>query len=71
MTTTTWTVTGMTCDHCANAITEDVVELDGVETVVVDRPAGTMTVTTTTEVADTLISETVAEAGNYAATRVS
>lgn len=71
MTTSTWAVTGMTCDHCASAITEDVSELDGVSTVVVDRPNDSMTVTTTTEVADSLISETVAEAGNYTASRTS
>jgi copper chaperone len=33
MTTTTYKVTGMTCEHCVNAVTTEVSALDGVSTV--------------------------------------
>lgn len=69
MTTTTWTVTGMTCDHCANAIVEEVSEVAGVEGVTVDRPTGRMTVDTSAAVADDAITDAVSEAGNYTASK--
>lgn len=71
MTTSTWTITGMTCDHCANAIVEEVSELVGVDSVSVDRSAATMTLSTTAEISDSAVSEAVAEAGNYAARKQS
>lgn len=40
----TYTVSGMTCDHCAASITEEVVEVPGVTDVDVDVPAGLVTV---------------------------
>ena len=39
-TTTTYTVSGMTCDHCVAAVTEEVSKLDGVSRVDVDLVAG-------------------------------
>ena len=42
--TTSWTVTGMTCDHCVRAVTEEVSEVDGVTGVEVDLASGRMTV---------------------------
>ena len=30
MTTTTYTVTGMSCEHCVNAVTSELRSLDGV-----------------------------------------
>jgi copper chaperone len=39
-TTTTYSVTGMTCSHCVAAVTEEVSRLDGVSAVVVDLNAG-------------------------------
>jgi copper chaperone CopZ len=48
MTTTTYLVTGMSCDHCVHAVTEEVSGLDGVETVQVDlAPEGSSRVTVT------------------------
>ena len=32
MPTTSYVVTGMTCDHCVHAVTEEVSAVDGVET---------------------------------------
>ncbi|MEQ4546759.1 heavy-metal-associated domain-containing protein, partial [Nocardioides kribbensis] len=32
-TTSTWTVTGMTCGHCVASVTEELEEIDGVEQV--------------------------------------
>jgi copper chaperone len=40
MTTTTLHVTGMTCEHCVKAVTEELSALDGVENVSVDLVAG-------------------------------
>jgi copper chaperone CopZ len=44
--TATFQVAGMTCDHCANAVTEELGRLDGVSSVRVELvPAGTSVVT--------------------------
>lgn len=46
MTTTTYTVAGMTCGHCVAAVTEEVSRLDGVEEVTVElAPQGESLVT--------------------------
>ncbi|MFF7160349.1 heavy-metal-associated domain-containing protein [Streptomyces sp. NPDC008086] len=41
----TYTVSGMSCGHCAESITEEVVEVAGRTGVDVDVPAGRVTVT--------------------------
>jgi copper chaperone CopZ len=40
MTTTTYTVTGMSCEHCANAVTSELGGLSGVSAVTVDLVPG-------------------------------
>ena len=46
MTTATYQVTGMTCDHCAHAVTEELKNLDGVRKVAIDlKPGGESAVT--------------------------
>ena len=40
MTTHTYRVTGMTCEHCVKAVTEELTALDGVTSVTVDLAAG-------------------------------
>jgi copper chaperone len=40
----TYTVQGMTCGHCVNAVREEVSRIDGVRDVHVDLPTGTVTV---------------------------
>ena len=40
MTTTTYAVTGMSCEHCVNAVTTELGSLDGVSAVSVDLVTG-------------------------------
>jgi copper ion binding protein len=40
MTSTTLHVSGMTCDHCVRAVTEEIAAIDGVDAVDVDLVAG-------------------------------
>lgn len=43
--TNTYTVTGMTCGHCVQAVTTELIRLPGVHDVQVDLPAGVVGVT--------------------------
>lgn len=61
MSTTTYRVNGMTCEHCAHAVTEEVAALSGVDDAVVDLSAGTVAVAG--DVAETDVAAAVAEAG--------
>lgn len=64
MTTSTYTVAGMTCEHCVRSVTEEVSEIPGVTDLTVDLATGSLVVTTETEpVADDAVREAVAEAG--------
>jgi copper chaperone CopZ len=47
MSTTVWTVEGMTCGHCVKAVTEEVSSISGVTGVDVDLASGKVTVTPT------------------------
>lgn len=63
---TTIDVSGMTCSHCINAVTEELTSLAGVQEVAVDlNAAGTSQVTITSEqpLDPREVSEAVAEAG--------
>ena len=40
MATTTYTVRGMTCGHCVNAVTEEISEITGVTSVEIDLVEG-------------------------------
>lgn len=40
MTTQTYRVTGMTCEHCVAAVTDEITSLPGVESVSIDLVAG-------------------------------
>ena len=62
-TTNTYTVVGMTCDHCARAVQSEVAKLDGVESVDVDLDSGTVTVESTTPIDDDAFATAVDEAG--------
>ena len=44
MTDKTYAVTGMTCGHCVNAVTEEVTKIEGVTAVAVDLDRGRVTV---------------------------
>ena len=45
MTSRTYTVQGMTCEHCVRAVTEEVRKVPGVSDVHVDLTGGTVAVT--------------------------
>ncbi|MFV0461950.1 MAG: heavy-metal-associated domain-containing protein [Nostocoides sp.] len=62
-TTTTYTVTGMTCGHCVASVTEEVSEVAGVTDVQVDLDSSTMTVTSEVPVEKDTIAAAVTEAG--------
>lgn len=61
-------ISGMTCGHCAQHVTEELTELNAITNVLVDlEPNGTSTVTAVVdgEVSDAELREAVAEAGDY------
>ena len=59
----TYTVTGMTCEHCVRSVTEEVGALDGVTGVSVDLPTGNVTVASDKEVGVDEVRAAVEEAG--------
>jgi len=68
MTTTSYEVTGMSCEHCANAVTSELCRLDGVSAVVVDLdPDGLslVTVTSARPLTDDAVRAALDEAGGY------
>ncbi|MDO5499550.1 MAG: heavy-metal-associated domain-containing protein [Propionibacteriaceae bacterium] len=64
MTTTNYTVSGMTCGHCVSAVTEEVGALDGVKAVNVQLD-GAMLIESDERLPLSAITEAVAEAGDY------
>lgn len=62
-TTQTWTVTGMTCEHCVASVTEEVAGLPGVRAVDVVLPNGTLTVAADAPLGDDDVRRAVEEAG--------
>jgi copper chaperone CopZ len=68
MTTQTYPVTGMTCGHCAHAVTTELKALDGVTDVDVDLVAGgtsTVTVTSSRPLQESQDAAALDEAGDY------
>jgi copper chaperone CopZ len=68
MTTQTFNVTGMTCGHCAGAVTSELKALDGVNDVDVDLVAGgtsTVTVTSEAPLEEAKVVGALEEAGDY------
>ncbi|GAA4621046.1 heavy-metal-associated domain-containing protein [Saccharopolyspora hordei] len=63
MTTRTFTVSGMTCGHCATSVTEELSELPGVTDVQVAVESGQVTVTSEQELSREAVSAAVTEAG--------
>ncbi|MEV1288152.1 copper ion binding protein [Micromonospora sp. NPDC049679] len=61
--TTTYTVTGMTCQHCVQAVTSELAELPGVREVRVDLPAGAVSVTSDAPLSVDAVRAAVDEAG--------
>ena len=63
MTTATYSVTGMTCGHCVNAVTTELTALEGVTDVSVDLETGRATVTSAEPLDRDLVVAAVDEAG--------
>jgi copper chaperone len=68
MTLATYQVTGMTCEHCVRAVSDELRNLDGVRDVAVDlMPGGQSTVTVNSEepLAVGAVAAALDEAGGY------
>lgn len=59
----TYTVSGMTCEHCAAAVREELSHLDGVTAVDVEVTAGRVTVTSASALDASDVAAAVDEAG--------
>lgn len=63
MITTTWTVTGMTCGHCAASVSEEISEIAGVESVDVTVETGAVVVASAEPITREAVEAAVVEAG--------
>ena len=63
MSTSTYTVVGMTCGHCVDAVSGEVSALPGVTDVEVDLATGRLTVTSDAPMDDDALRAAVDEAG--------
>jgi copper chaperone CopZ len=68
MTSATYQVTGMTCEHCVHAVSSELKSLDGVHGVTVDlHPGGESAVTVASDapLPAAAVEEALDEAGDY------
>ena len=63
MSTSTYAVKGMTCEHCVRSVTDEVSDLPGVTGVDVDLASGRVTVSSEQPVDDAAVRAAVSEAG--------
>ncbi len=63
ITTTTYQVKGMTCEHCVQAVTGELDQLPEVQSVDVDLESGAVTVTSEGPLAVSVVRDAVEEAG--------
>jgi copper chaperone CopZ len=63
MTSSNFTVVGMTCNSCAMTVTEEVTQVPGVQDVAVELATGRLTVTSHAALDPALIKDAVEEAG--------
>ena len=61
--TATFTVSGMTCEHCVASVSEEILEIAGVLVVDVDLPTGRLTVTSDQPISEDEVVSAVDEAG--------
>ena len=59
----TYTVSGMTCEHCVASVTEEVQEIPGVERVEVVLESGALTIASSQPLADDTVRSAVETAG--------
>ena len=69
MNTSTYTVAGMTCGHCVNAVTDEVSQVPGVTAVDIDLDSGGLTVRSEAPVDEHAVRAAVEEAGYEVAGR--
>lgn len=67
-TTSTYTVTGMTCGHCVQSVQTEIGKIDGVTGVDVDLASGRVVVAGNAPISDADIAAAVDEAGYELAT---
>lgn len=68
MATTTYSVTGMTCGHCVQAVTDELTSLGGISEVSIDLVtdgASQVTVTSNAPLSDNAVVGALDEAGEY------
>ena len=63
MSTSTVTVTGMTCGHCTSAVREEISAIAGVTAVDVDLDSGRVTITSDHDLEQAAVNAAVEEAG--------
>ena len=63
MTTTTYSVTGMTCDHCVAAVTQELMALESVTVVNVELSNGAVEVTSEHPLDPEAVAAAIDEAG--------
>jgi len=61
--TATFTVSGMTCEHCVASVSDEVLEIAGVTGVDVDLPSGRLTITSDQPLSEDAVASAVDEAG--------
>ena len=61
--TATFTVSGMTCEHCVASVSDEVLEIAGVTGVDVDLPTGRLTITSDQPLSEDVVASAVNEAG--------
>jgi copper ion binding protein len=60
---TTITVSGMTCGHCVQSVTEELSKIAGVKEVKVDLDSGNVDITSESELAPADLTQAIQEAG--------
>ncbi len=61
--TITYTVAGMTCNHCVSSVTEEVGKIPGVVDVQVDLGSGSVSIASEAPIDDSAVKDAVEEAG--------
>jgi copper chaperone len=63
MTTSTYRVSGMTCQHCVDSVSAEIGAIAGVQSVEVDLASGAVRVTSEAPLDEPVVSAAVTEAG--------
>ncbi len=63
MSSSTYAVQGMTCDHCAGSVTAEITKIPGITDISVDVKAGRLTIVSDDPVPASAVEEAVEEAG--------